>query len=159
MADQLTQTQLLGAAVPFAVAAPTGGYYPFTDLAGASPHEAEILAFGLCNSRLAAAKDCRTRIEAVHKNQQLWSLLVRDLAREGNQLADALKQELIGLGFWAMRYGILANSNDLPLEPLIAVNRNILEGLKSQRASTPNHHYHASPDSPTSCIAGFKASA
>ena len=117
-------------------AAPTGtqaaGYGAFTDLGGVSPREAEVLAFGLCNTRLANASDARSRIAALQKNQQLWSMLVRDLASEGNFLPDTLKQQLIDLGFWAMRYGTLAISQDLPLDPLISVNRNILEGLRAQ---------------------------
>jgi flagellar protein FlaF len=109
-------------------------YAQFTDLGGASPREAEILAFGLCNTRLAAAEDAKTRVEALHKNHQLWSMLVRDLASDGNRLPEDLKQQLIDLGFWAMRYGVLAACQDLPLAPLIAVNSNILEGLRGQEA-------------------------
>jgi flagellar protein FlaF len=61
--------------------------------------------------------------------------LVRDLSAEGNLLPDDLKQNLIDLGFWAMRYGSLAVSQTLSLEPLIAVNRNIMDGLRAQVAS------------------------
>jgi flagellar protein FlaF len=68
------------------------------------------------------------------KTHQLWSMLVRDLACEGNRMPDQLKQELIDLGFWAMRYCVLAVSKGLDLEPLISVNQNILEGLRAQGA-------------------------
>ncbi len=111
-------------------------YTRTTDLAGASPREAEILAFGLCNARLANAHNLRARVEALHKNQQLWSALVRDLASAGNALPDDLKQQLIDLGFWSMRYGVIAASSDLPLEPLISVNQNILDGLRGQANPT-----------------------
>jgi flagellar protein FlaF len=125
--------QLLEQNTPTNIAVSAAGYMPFTDIGGASALDAEILAFGLCNARLAKAQDPRARIDALHKNQQLWSLLVRDLAAESNHLPIKLKQELIELGFWSMRYGILASNGDLPLEPLMTVNRNILEGLQSQR--------------------------
>ena len=107
-------------------------YLRTTDLGGASPREAEILAFGLCNLRLQRAADTKSRIEALHQNHVLWSALVRDLASDGNQLPDALKRALIDLGFWSMRYCTAAATSDLPVAPLISVNSNILDGLKAQ---------------------------
>lgn len=98
----------------------------------ASPCETEILAFGLCNSRLAKAFGPRARIDALNKTHQLWALLVRDLCCDGNALPEHLKQQLMGLGFWAMQYCNSALLKDLPLTPLINVNQNILDGLRAQ---------------------------
>ncbi len=109
-------------------------YLRTTDLGGASPREAEILALGLCNLRLQRAADATSRIEALRQNHQLWSALVRDLASDGNLLPDPLKHELIDLGFWSMRYSTAAAVSDLSVAPLIGVNNNILEGLKAQSA-------------------------
>lgn len=107
-------------------------YAQTVHIGGASPREAEILAFGLCNTRLGKVSDHRARIEALNKTHQLWSLLVRDLACEGNQLPDSIKQSLISLGFWAMHYSLSAMGRDLSLQPLIDVNQNILDGLRAQ---------------------------
>ena len=116
---------------------PSNVYIRNTDLGGASAQEAEILAFGLCNSRLQRASDTHARIDALHQNHQLWSALVRDLAVEGNALPAELKQQLIELGLWAMRYSTQASVQNLPLHPLIEVNRNILDGLKAQSTPVP----------------------
>ena len=136
-------------------------YLRTTDLGGASPLEAEILAFGLCNVRLQRAHDAKSRIEALHQNHTLWSALVRDLAGDGNQLPTALRQELIDLGLWAMRYGNAAIGADLALTPLIDVNRNILEGLKAQMAAAhPRPPAAAAPlNTASSPLTGFAANA
>jgi len=94
----------------------------------------------LCNARLAKVADPKTRIEALNKTHQLWSLLVRDLCSDGNNLPPPLRQDLIGLGFWAMRYCNIAILRDLSLEPLINVNQNILEGLRAQNVATTAPH-------------------
>lgn len=116
---------------------PRDVYSQTVHIGGASPREAEMLAFGLCNTRLRAKPEGRGRIDALNKTHQLWSLLVRDLASEGNGLPIAVKQELIQLGFWAMHYSVLAMGQDLDLRPLIEVNQNIADGLGAQVAPIP----------------------
>ncbi len=108
------------------------------NLGGASPAEAEILAFGLCNDRLAKAHDGRARIEALAQNHQLWSILVRDLGGDGNRLPTLLKDQLIGIGLWSMAYSNMAIAKDLSLLPLIEVNRNISDGLRMQQRISPS---------------------
>ncbi len=110
-------------------------YTQAANVGGASPRETEILAFGLCNARLAKAADVRSRIDALNKTHQLWSLLVRDLAGDENKLPAPLKEQLISLGFWAMNYSRKAIGSDLSVQPLIDVNTNILEGLRAQNAN------------------------
>ena len=111
-------------------------YAQTTTIGGASPRETEILAFGLCNARLGRATDPVARIEALHKTHQLWSMLVRDLAAEGNRLPGPVRQQLIELGFWAMHYSLTAMGRPLSLQPLIDVNQNIMEGLRAQASGS-----------------------
>jgi flagellar protein FlaF len=101
-------------------------------IGGAAPRDAEILAFGLCNARLTKCHDKLSRIDALNKTHQLWSILIRDLSNRSNALPERVKQELIGLGFWAMGYSIAAMGRDLSVQPLIDVNQNIMEGLQAQ---------------------------
>lgn len=110
----------------------TASYFRTPQIGGASPQETEILAFGLCNDRLTRAATPRERIDALAKTQQLWSLLVQDLGAEGNRLPDELKQNLLRLGFWAMRYATKAMVRNLPLQPLIELHRDMIEGLRAQ---------------------------
>ncbi len=103
----------------------------------ATAQDNEILIFTNANALLtkAMAADDKTRIEALFHNQRLWSAIVKDLALETNQLPDELKQNLTALGFWAMRYSTRAMTENLPLDPLISVNRDMIEGLRAQRAA------------------------
>ena len=98
----------------------------------ASPRESEIVAFSLCNAGLEAAVTPADRIKALYKNQQLWSLIVKDVGLEGNGLPAGLKAQLAELGSWAMSYSIVAMTNDVSLAPLVQVNQDMIEGLRSQ---------------------------
>ncbi len=115
----------------------TASYFRTPQIGAATPRETEILAFGLCNDRLTRATTPRERIEALGKTQQLWSLLVNDLGAEGNRLPDVLKQDLLRLGFWAMDYATRATLQNLPLEPLIELHRDMIEGLRAQAQPPP----------------------
>lgn len=112
-------------------------YSQAVHIGGATPRETEMLAFGFCNARLSKASDPRSRIDALSKTHQLWSLMVRDLACEGNMMPETTKQDLIGIGFWAMGYSVAAACHPIPLQPLIDVNQNILEGLRLQSSAGP----------------------
>ena len=92
----------------------------------------EIAAFSRVNRELATATDAAQRIRAIGRNHELWSLLIKDLAQSGNRLPDDLRNSLIQLAAWSMRYSIQANLMGLSVQPLIDVNTNILEGLKAQ---------------------------
>lgn len=114
------------------------GYFKTVHIGGASTQETEILAFGLCNVRLGKADGGRARIEALNKNHTLWSMLVRDLSSDGNQLPETLKRSLVDLGFWSMSYSVAAMSRKIPLQPLIDVNQNIMDGLRLQNRAVLN---------------------
>ncbi len=101
-----------------------------------SARQTEIAAFALVIRDLENANQpnahATLRIAALGRAHDLWSLLVRDLARDGNGLPQTLKTQLVDLGLWAMRYSTLAILKDLSLAPLIEVCQNVLDGLRAQ---------------------------
>jgi flagellar protein FlaF len=99
--------------------------------------ETEIAAFAAVTRALQAATAGPTRIQALGRNHELWSLLARDLALDSNRLPADLKANLISLALWSMRYSTMAILQDLPMAPLIEVNGNITEGLQLQAAHMP----------------------
>jgi flagellar protein FlaF len=107
--------------------------------------ETEIAAFAAINRQMENATDGAARIRAAGRNHDLWSTLVKDLGLDENKLPAPLKQQLIAIGFWSMRYSTLAILNNLPLEPLVAVNRNIAEGLalQGEAAKAASHPHKA----------------
>jgi flagellar biosynthesis activator protein FlaF len=74
--------------------------------------------------------------EAIDANRRLWLALQMDLSSEDNALDEDLRAQLISLAMWVDRYtgNVLNGSSDL--EPLISVNRNIMEGLNVQAAAS-----------------------
>lgn len=92
-----------------------------------------MAAFGAVIRNLQEAPPGPARIRALGNNHNLWSTLVKDMAVASNRLPEALKTELIRLGAWSMRYSTLAILHNLPVEPLIAVNRNIADGIAQQK--------------------------
>ena len=99
--------------------------------------ETEAAAFNLVTKDLEEISTSASRIRALGRNHDLWSLLVKDLALAENRLPAPLKAELINTGLWSMRYSTLAVLKDLPIEPLTTVNRNILSGLLEQASKVP----------------------
>ncbi len=112
-------------------------YSRSSDLAGGTPRETEALAFGFCNARLQRATTPQDRVAALYKTHQLWSILVRDLGGDANTLPASLRSELVGLGLWAMHYCLAAMSSPVSLQPLMDVNQNLADGLRSQIAAQP----------------------
>jgi len=109
--------------------------YQKTSEAGLAGINAERAAFALVNRELEACSPGPTRVKALGRNHLLWSILVQDLSLAENSLPESIKGQLLGLGLWAMRYSTLALLKDLPVEPLIDVNRNVAEGLQAQTAT------------------------
>ena len=88
----------------------------------------------MVNRELANCSEGVSRVRALGRNHNLWSILLKDLALDDNRLPDTLKAQLIGLAFWSMRYSTMALSQPLPTDALIEVNRNVAEGLSAQNS-------------------------
>ncbi len=100
----------------------------------ATPRENEIVAFRLANAGLEAASNQAERIRALYKNQQLWSVILKDVGTEENGLPSDLKAQIAELSLWAMTYSTIAMTKDLALEPLLRVNQDMADGLRAQTA-------------------------
>jgi flagellar protein FlaF len=99
--------------------------------AAEKPRELERRAFTVVIGKLIKAKEDggRSLVDACFLNHQLWSALLVDLALPDNALPVDLKARLISLGLWVQRYTPAAMSGAASPDPLIAVNKSILEGL------------------------------
>ncbi|NLI26033.1 MAG: hypothetical protein GX413_01380 [Acetobacter sp.] len=112
------------------------------------PRQVETMAFGQVIMLLKAAKDHKSRLHALNMNQKLWSAVLREISIENNDLPVSFRENLFRLADWSSRYSIRAMLKNISLKPLVEVNQNILDGLRT---------------SPTSCAtqeqAGNKVSA
>ncbi len=99
----------------------------------------------MINRELETCTPGHARTRAIGRNHNLWSVLVKDLSLADNRLPEPVKAQLIGLGLWSMRYSTLALLRDLPVDPLIAVNNNVLDGLTAQEAGQNTEQRPTSP--------------
>lgn len=108
--------------------------YAATMAATQGPREIELRAFRTVNAMLAGAgEDVSARTRALAKNFELWSLLLADLMEPGNALPGELKARIASLALWARRESDAAiTETTRSLEPLMAVNRDMIEALEAQ---------------------------
>ena len=98
------------------------------------PRQVEYRLFGLVTRALMEAAtadgyDLGTRIRALHWNRRLWSALVNDCASEANALPPAARAQIISLSIWVNRHTSEVMQRREPIQPLIDVNRMIMQGL------------------------------
>lgn len=111
--------------------------YRQTLRATAAPREAEYEVFARATSGLMAIEkadgpDLKARIDAVHFNRTLWGALASDCANHRNQLPADLRRTIIRLAAWVGDYSSEAMRRRESLQPLIDVNRIIMNGLGGQ---------------------------
>ncbi|WP_325168770.1 flagellar biosynthesis regulator FlaF [Paracoccus caeni] len=78
--------------------------------------------------------DRRAMIDAVHKNNQLWTILATDLAETGNLLPDDVKAGLISLAAFSLRHGHAVLAGRAEISALIDVNVAVMKGLRGEVA-------------------------
>ena len=97
-----------------------------------NPRQTEYRAFAIFTRALeeAEAEGSIAVVKAVADNRQLWLTLQIDLASSENKLPKELKAQLISIAIWVDRYSNAAMKGEASLDPLISVNKQIMEGLK-----------------------------
>lgn len=102
-----------------------------------NPRDTEYRLFAQVTRALmdAAALD-RTevakRVDALDWNRRLWSTLGADCADPKNGLPPPLRASFISLSIWVNKHTSLVIRNQEEIEPLIEINRMIMQGLASQ---------------------------
>ena len=98
------------------------------------PRQVEYRLFGLVTRALMEAaqsddKDVRARIKALHWNRRLWSTLADDCASPTNALPPEARAQIISLSIWVNRHTSAVMQREEQIQPLIDVNRMIMQGL------------------------------
>ena len=70
--------------------------------------------------------------KAVDWNRRLWLALHMDLASNENRFPDSLKANIVSIAIWVDKHSRILLRGGSSLEPLISVNRTIMEGLSSE---------------------------
>ena len=79
----------------------------------------------------AKGRGSRQSVEALLFVSRLWSILLEDLATEGNDLPNALRASLISIGIWMLRRAEdIRQGREEDFTSLIDVSRTIRNGLE-----------------------------
>lgn len=96
-----------------------------------TPRQTEYRLLALVTKELMSAQEDTGlgRIGAVDWNRRLWLTLQMDLASAENSLPDELKARLISISIWVDKFSRMVLRGEAEIEPLIRVNRTIMEAL------------------------------
>ena len=101
-----------------------------------SARELEYRAFGQVTAGLMKAKEGAAspaeKVEALDANRRLWTVLSADCSVPENALPLALRAQIISLALWVSRYSSQVLRDGAELDPLIDVNRTMMEGLTAR---------------------------
>ena len=105
-----------------------------------NPRDAEYRLFGQVTRALLQAaeippEDMNGRMEALDWNRRLWSALASDCADPQNVLPDALRAQIISLSLWVSRHTSAVMRREEEIDPLIDINRIMMQGLSGQSAA------------------------
>ncbi|MBY0563452.1 MAG: flagellar biosynthesis regulator FlaF [Hyphomonadaceae bacterium] len=101
-----------------------------------TPRESEYRAFGVVTADLVRAKEQGLSggalAEALDANRRLWNVLAADCSLPENQLPLALRAQIISLALWVARHTTEVLRDNAEIEPLIDINKTMMEGLAAR---------------------------
>ncbi len=110
--------------------------YQTTQFSTEDPRETEYRVFGQVTGALIDAqrnsKSGGPLAEAIDWNRMLWRTLAADCLDDRNQLPQDLRAQIVSLSLWVTRYSKEVTRQGAPLDPLIDVNRTIMQGLSGK---------------------------
>ena len=109
--------------------------YQKAQVAVESPRIIEYRLFGQITGALMDAKSSGAKgtplVDVIDRNRRLWSMLAGDCMSDGNELPKELRAQIVSLAIWVSKYSTDVMRQGASLDPLIDINRNIMQGLKS----------------------------
>lgn len=109
--------------------------YQKAQRAAEDPRNTEYRLFGQVTGALIdAQRDGKTGsglVDAIDWNRRLWSTLAVDCMDDHNQLSRELKAQIVSLSIWVTKYSSEVMHQNAPIEPLIDINRTVMQGLKA----------------------------
>ena len=68
--------------------------------------------------------------EAIDWNRTLWRTLAADCMDDRNSLTQDVRAKIVSLSLWVSKYSRQVTREKAPLDPLIEINRTIMQGLQ-----------------------------
>jgi flagellar protein FlaF len=106
-----------------------------------TPREMEYRLFAqVTRALMEAAKldelEIGRRADALDWNRRVWKTLAADCSDVGNQLPAPLRASIISLSIWVEKHTSLVIRRQESFEPLIEINRMIMQGLAQRDGIT-----------------------
>ena len=109
--------------------------YQATQAATEDPRLTEYRLFGQVTGALIDAKTANAigtpLVEAIDWNKRLWRTLAADCMDDRNTLTQDVRAKIISLSLWVAKYSRSVTREKAPLDPLIEINRTIMQGLQA----------------------------
>jgi flagellar protein FlaF len=83
----------------------------------------------------AESDDFRSRIDVLDWNRRIWMTLAADCSLPTNPLDPQLRARIISLSMWVGRHSSAVMRGEETFEPLIEVNRIMMQGLGARAAA------------------------
>jgi flagellar protein FlaF len=100
------------------------------------PRATEYRLFGQVTGALIDAKTANAigtpLVEAIDWNKRLWRTLAADCMDDRNSLTQDVRAKIVSLSLWVSKYSRKVTREKAPIDPLIEINRNIMQGLQSK---------------------------
>lgn len=112
--------------------------YRETQKTSEGPRAEEYRRLGELTAHLMAAeeaRDLRLRTKALQENQRFWQSLRLNSISAAQSLPKPLRQQFTKLADWVVKESVMVGLNQGSLGSLIAVNKQIMEGLKPYEGS------------------------
>jgi len=108
--------------------------YKSAQTATEDPRVTEYRLFGQVTGALLDAQKTHASgtplVEAIDWNRRMWRTLAADCMDDRNTLTQDVRAKIISLSLWVSKYSRQVTCEKAPLEPLIEINRNIMQGLQ-----------------------------
>ena len=109
--------------------------YQKAQSAAEDPRSTEYRLFGQVTGALIDAHRAGIKgvplVQAVDWNRRLWGTLAADCMSESNQLSRELRAQIVSLSIWVSKYSSQVMHQGASLDPLIDINRTIMQGLRN----------------------------
>jgi flagellar protein FlaF len=96
----------------------------------------EYRLFGQVTGALLEAKSSNAQgaplVEAIDWNRRMWRTLAADCMDDRNALTVDLRAKIVSLSLWVSKYSRRVTREKAPLDPLIEINRTIMQGLQAR---------------------------
>ncbi|MEI9990251.1 MAG: flagellar biosynthesis regulator FlaF [Rhizomicrobium sp.] len=108
--------------------------YQNTQRVTEDPRSTEYRLFGQVTGALIEAQQRGIAggplAEAIDWNRTLWRTLAADCMDDRNALTTDVRAKIVSLSLWVTKYSKQVTRNGASLDPLIQVNRTIMQGLQ-----------------------------